>query len=305
VRSLVGLSRWREWAHSKLPFVAATALLLDVTPERALLILSSLVPWAAFGYALNALVDRAQDARAGKPVPAVGTGQAGCFLAVAGTAALLSSLLWSNGAIVAAGLVVAVAYSAPPLRLKERGAVGVLTGAAAQWMLPVLAVAIAAPDGVPVAQPVALVALALVVGVRWMLVHQRQDADADRRASVRTFGAASDRLADLLVRCFALEVALLACVLAAGGARTAPAAAALLPSLAWPRTRSMRERLQGYVDAPLSAYYFCLLPLAAGLVELSPASAGLGLATAVIGAPALIGAVRTSLPRPRPVPART
>lgn len=296
--AFVRLARPRDWASSKLPFLAAAALLLDVSPERTLLVLATLVPWAAFGYGLNEICDQAQDVQAGKSSRALGLGRGvlGAYLAITATAAFALSLLWSSGVAVAAALALAVSYSAPPLRLKERGAVGVVAGAAAQWALPVLAVASTVPL---TAMSLAAVALAFVVGVRWLLVHQAHDADADRRTGARTFGAARSQLP--LRPVLAVELVLLATVLVTLGADAAPALLALLPTVAWRRPRPLLERLDGYVDAPLSTYYFCLLPAFLAFAHRSPASLVLGVLVLAAGTPAILGALpRGQLAAARP-----
>jgi len=286
VTAFVRLGRPRDWAFSKLPFVAAAALLLGVSPERTLLVLATLVPWAAFGYSLNEACDRVQDERAGRAnrATALSTTGIAVFLGVTATAAVASSLLWSNGIVVVAGLLLAAAYSAPPVRLKERGALGVVAGAAAQWMLPVLAIA----DGVT---SIPVVLLSFAVGVRWMLVHQAGDAAADRRAGVRTYGAASTHVGTVLRCTFAAELALLAFAFATLGTRAVPAIVALLSALAWRRAVPLVERLEGFADAPLAVYYFCLLPAFLAFAVRSPASFTLGAAVLILGTPALVGAL--------------
>jgi len=279
VAALARLSRWRDWSHSKLPFVAAAGLLAGTSPSRILLVLATLVPWAAFGYGLNEIADRTTDARANAArslAPAV----QGVYLAATAAAALALSLLWSNGLVVAGGLALAVAYSAPPLRLKERGALGVAAGAAAQWLLPVLA----ATDRATV------LVLSFALGVRWMLVHQLHDADADRDAGVRTFGAAHANLPRLIAAIFALEVVALFGALL--DARSLAGLVALAPSLLWPRERTLRERLTGYVDAPLAVYYFCLLPTFLAFEQPQPATYVLGLIAVALGAPPLPAMLR-------------
>jgi 4-hydroxybenzoate polyprenyltransferase len=296
VTAFARLSRPRDWAFSKLPFVAAAALLLDVSPERTLLVLATLVPWAAFGYGLNEACDRRQDERAGRASRArrLSSSAILLFLAVTATAAVALSLLWSNGIVVAAGLLLAAAYSASPVRLKERGGLGVVAGAAAQWVLPVLALAHGAAA-------IPLLLLSFAVGVRWMLVHQAADAGVDRRAGVRTYGAATAHIGTVLRCTFAAELALLGLVFATLGARAVPALVALLPTLAWRRAVPLADRLETFVDSPLSLYYFCLLPALLAFAVRSPASYALGAAVLILGTPAVLGALpRTQLAHARP-----
>jgi len=272
------LVRWREWVQSKLLFVAAATLLLapDAPFLHVLAALGTVSLWAACGYASNEIADRTSDARAGKRNRAAaldGSATVAFVVASAGLA-LGWSFAWAAGAAgpvaVAGGLALAHVYSHPPLRLKERGLVGLVAAAAAQWLLPVVAVAALRADGWmrPATWAVALLGLAL--GIRWMGVHQMHDRDADRRAAVRTFGATGGSL-DLLLRgALAAEVVLLGLVLVLAW----PSSRAMLVALAvwlalglrgWRDRTPLRARLATYGRAPLAELYFLLLPLALAL----------------------------------------
>src|SRR6476661_1092119 len=60
------LTRWRDWAHSKLPFAGAAALVLGLSPSQTVLARASVALCAAFGYGVNELADVETDALAGK-----------------------------------------------------------------------------------------------------------------------------------------------------------------------------------------------------------------------------------------------
>ena len=76
----------------------------------------------------------------------------------------------SATALGIATLVLAAAYSLPPLRLKARGAAGLWAAAAAQRTLPVLlAFAVLGPLN---AEAWAFASVAQLAGLRWMVVHQ-------------------------------------------------------------------------------------------------------------------------------------
>ena len=194
----IRLARWRDWFQSKLPFITAGALLLVPPDERPLTIVEMMVTvafWAAFGYGVNDIADRPADGRAGKANQAaqISIASRTLFLMFTAGGALTVCLVWASDAaapaFVVAGLVMALAYSVRPIRLKERGVWGLLTAAVAQWSLPILAVSAAQPGGW--LRPLAwlLSALGLAIGLRWMAVHQLQDAAADRRADVRTYAS--------------------------------------------------------------------------------------------------------------------
>jgi 4-hydroxybenzoate polyprenyltransferase len=293
------LTRWREWAQSKLPYIAATALLLapsDVATPRLLAMIGTVVPWAAFGYGINDIADRYADERAAKQNRAAVLSEESCalFLLLTAGAAFGLSLLWAadwvGPTLVLTGLALAAAYSLPPLRLKERGLVGVVAPAAAQWLLPVLALSAAERDGWkdPAAWSLGLVGLS--IGVRWMGVHQLQDMAADRKAGLRTYALDGGPIQSLIAGAFWSELAFLGTGLTLSWPRSAPA---LLALVCWtfvaemPRRReSFRMRLQTYDAAPLSEYYFLLLPGSLALGgRLQPfVSLGLAALFALLGA---------------------
>lgn len=297
----VRLARWRDWFQSKLPFITAGALLLAPPDARALTIaqmMATVAFWAAFGYGVNDIADRRADERAGKANRAAQISLASrtLFLLFTAGGALASSLLWAGGAaapgFLLAGLVVAVAYSVPPIRLKERGVWGLLAAAAAQWGLPILAVSAAEPGGWLRPTAWLLSVLGLAIGLRWMAVHQLQDAAADRRADVRTYASSGADIGPVIVGAFACELGALVAVLLIGWPSSQPALIALgCWALWWVLFRrqrgSFRTSLRGYGEAPLSEYYFLMLPVALALSRVSFSYGFLGIATVLLllGAP--------------------
>jgi 4-hydroxybenzoate polyprenyltransferase len=79
-------------------------------------------------------------------------------------------------------------YSVPPVRLKRRGAGGVLADAVGASMLPVMLAATVAGAGK--GDPLLLIVLAtwsMAYGVRGIVWHQLEDADNDRRSGISTY----------------------------------------------------------------------------------------------------------------------
>ncbi|MFL5820359.1 MAG: UbiA family prenyltransferase [Solirubrobacteraceae bacterium] len=298
------LARWREWVQSKLPFMAAVTVLLapPSTPTvRVAAIVATVMAGAAFGYGLNEVADRASDARAGKDNRAAGLApwRWALFLVVTAAGALGLSLVWAPDgvapALVVLGLSLAVLYSVRPFRLKERGAAALVGAAAAQWAVPVLVVSAAEPAGWlrPAAWSFAL--LGLAIGVRWIVVHQLQDASRDRLAGVSTYTADGGDVTVALVGAFAWELVLLG----AGLALTWPGSALALiavgiwllhTSLLVFSRGSLVARLASYEDAPLAGYYFFGLPaaVAVGRLITVPASAGMAALLIALALPALL-----------------
>jgi hypothetical protein len=144
-----------------------------------------------------------------------------------------------------------------------------------------------------------LSALGLAIGLRWMAVHQRQDAAADRRADVRTYVSSGADVWPVLVSAFAGEIVALVAILLLGWPMSMPAVIALACWALW-RTSlrrppgSFRARLQGYEEAPLAEYYFLMLPLALALSRASSSYGFLAIAVLLllVGAPQISGLLR-------------
>jgi 4-hydroxybenzoate polyprenyltransferase len=238
--------RWSEW-HSKLADLAllagvaavATGLTWTVLLDL-LLVVGATAAFLAFGYDLNDCCDYAQDRRAGKPVAARPPWQRSWTLAAA-SGALLAATRPSATTVALGVLALAAgwAYSARPVRLKERGLAGVVGGAIAQRTVP--GAVIATTLSLDAAATAALLLWTLAWGARAMIVHQVVDAAPDRRAGMRTWARDRDRtklqrllrlLAIIETAALVVAVATAAGLVAAGvaGALIAGIGAALLPA---------------------------------------------------------------------------
>jgi len=302
----LGLARWRDWAQSKLPFLAAvTVLLSEASAPRVLAIVATVVAGAAFGYAVNEVADRSSDALAGKRNRAAGLARNEwlSFVVLAGGGALGLSLLWAPDAtapiLVAAGLGLAVAYSVRPLRLEERGALGPAGAAAAQWAVPVLVVAAAEPGGWLRPEAFAFALLGVAIGTRWIIVHQHRDAAGDARSGVRTWAGGGRDVAWMLAGLVAAEVLLLGAGVAWTWPHSVPVVAAfsvcVLDEL---RRGSLVRRLHGYEAAPLTTFYFLALPISLAVTADSITLAAL---LVVVAVPQLVALTRAMASMAKPV----
>lgn len=206
--------RLPDWWSSKLPPLLAFAYLLLSEPSApspvaaalllALFFLTAAVT-AAWGHFVNDLADAPQDRLLGRISGAatLGRGQAAAVV-VAGLALAVAPWFWlpaSASARAAFGLelFLLAAYALPPLRLKERGAAGVVADALYGHALP-LAITLGlfgAASGAPLtAAPLALlVAWKLFQGLCGAVASQIADRKADRRSRTRTPLAAGGALA--------------------------------------------------------------------------------------------------------------
>ena len=193
--------RWRAWWYNKVPLSVLTGLLLLDGRElrfAAVFALVGLVVTVAsvanYGYALNELFDREEDRRGGRDNAADSAGVRGMWgiialsafvaLAVATAVGGVAGLLLTGGE-----LLIPLAYSIPPLRLKNRGWPGVFADAIAAHAYPaMLAIVIMARQEVLTPRLLIITAAvwALMTGVRGILSHQLQSNEHDRKAGLRT-----------------------------------------------------------------------------------------------------------------------
>ena len=206
MRRALDAVRIREWKASKLnPLFAGLGLALVTTSQYSFAVGISVVElmWvivvnAAFGYAINNYADRTVDALAHKPnVFSTMRPRWSALIVIAllllgvGSATLF---FWNQPAVVAVCALsfgLATAYSMPPLRLKERGWLGIVSSSLAQRVIPLVA-------GCELfhawnVATITYLGLAFVVGLRFMVVHQIDDEENDRLAHVTTLLARFQR----------------------------------------------------------------------------------------------------------------
>ncbi len=149
----------------------------------------------AYGYLVNDLADRELDRRAGKP-NAFHQSSRGQIVAVMTGSVLLMTLLGAPFArhpgfipLWSTWILATTAYSLPPLRLKERGAVGLATTIVAQQTLPA-AMTVAALGAPPLWSALPLLLYITLRGISSDVGHQMRDRARDRSAGARTFAVA-------------------------------------------------------------------------------------------------------------------
>jgi 1,4-dihydroxy-2-naphthoate octaprenyltransferase len=219
-----------NWLDSKIPPLLGTAyvliLVLGMPAERALHLLVALIvssmSLAGYAHVLNDIFDIGSDQLAGKVnrVARMSPWQRAALLAgLAGMGAV--PWLWvpltpMAGVALAAIYILPVVYSIPPLRLKERGILGVLADAFLAHACPILFVvalfANPTAEHAPVPLSVAIVAAvwATCVGLRGILLHQIWDREHDVRSGIHTFvvRAGSGRARAIILRhLFPAEIA--------------------------------------------------------------------------------------------------
>jgi len=196
------LVRERAWWFNKIPFsVFFVLLLLDGTPvtPRAATVLAAVVLAVCavgnYGYAVNELYDIDEDARLGRANAAARVGRPRMRTIVGVSALCAVAFGFVAGGLAASfltllALALPLAYSIPPLRLKERTWLGVAADALAAHVFPALLALIAvAHEGlrpVGAALATATIVWSLATGTRGILAHQLATAEADERAGLAT-----------------------------------------------------------------------------------------------------------------------
>lgn len=207
VNGFFRLVRSQEWWLYKiaplLTIAYAEILLLQLPPTTATLTtlnaLLSITSVAAYGYLLNDICDIEADQKANKPNAAANLQPWQrlllCLLLIStGFAApLLTHLSTLPIALLTANYLLPTLYSAPPLRLKERGIWGILSDAAGAHLVPTLFVAATVLSQIPDPPRNALLftglaaAHAFFVGLRGIFLHQLWDRDNDAKSHTTTF----------------------------------------------------------------------------------------------------------------------
>jgi len=181
-------------------------LLCDIDPPRAFLLLASVLvvtggSVGAYGHVLNDTFDVEADRRIGKKnwmAPFAPTTRAlicAFFLVTAFAPALLVDYGRFAVALLVVECLLPTLYSIPPVRLKDRGFLGVLADAGGAHVVPALIVMTAFAGDQAMARPELLVLVAVwttCLGLKGILLHQGLDREDDLRAGATTFAANAD-----------------------------------------------------------------------------------------------------------------
>jgi 4-hydroxybenzoate polyprenyltransferase len=197
----------RPWSF-KAPFLISVpyyvALLSALSLERALAaILASamtILGVSGLAYLINDLADREVDAKAGKPNLFLRLSTRTIALLATGLVALaivpwisVLPLTPTTGGLLGLEMLLFIAYSVPPIRLKDRGGLGAIADALYAHANPALLAAFtfAALGGLPERRLFPFVAALglwqLALGLRNILLHQLLDLEHDRAAGTRTW----------------------------------------------------------------------------------------------------------------------
>jgi 4-hydroxybenzoate polyprenyltransferase len=274
------------WEHKLAPmlgtgYLTAFALrssLLDLWPTFVAALVG-MAAAAAYVSLVNDLTDLDADAAAGKYNRLARRRRSYAAIAIGGVLALgvaVAIIAWRDDplalALYAGPWLAFSLYSLPPLRLKARGAAGVLADASGAHLFPHLltAVAVFHAAGRPLdgAWLATVGTWALAAGIRGALWHQLGDVEADTRSGVKTFGRQDPTRARFAGRAaFVIEIAAFCVLLWTAGSLLAALLVIPYVLLELARIRLWGVRLIVVAPAPsfriaMHEYYVCFYPLA-------------------------------------------
>jgi hypothetical protein len=149
---------------------------------------------AAYGHVINDAFDIRVDLLAGKPngmanvTPLVRVALCVALALAAFVPSFILAFPPAAGACILLNLVWPTIYSVPPVRLKERGVLGIACDAAGSHVTPTLmAVAVFGVAHQDHVLPLLLTLWATALGIKGILHHELQDFGADTTAGVRTY----------------------------------------------------------------------------------------------------------------------
>ncbi len=202
--TIIRANEW--WAFKGAPVLAtayATASILNIPLlplwNSLILLLMSLTVVAIYAHLLNDLSDQNEDLIAGKSNGLVGRSKS--FKVIAIVSCLFFGILAIGlGDLIKSPLALAIyisnwlvffTYSIPPIRLKQRGILGVLADTIGAHLLPnlfaVIWIAHVSERQIPLLWITLVGIWSLASGLRGILWHQIKDIENDRLAGAKTF----------------------------------------------------------------------------------------------------------------------
>jgi len=211
--------RWQGWGAGKLPFLLGVCFYIGLAERLfsifyirdCLLFALFAAVSSAYGYLVNDLGDMEIDRQQGKRNAFAHWPRRRAVWFIVGLAVLDGMLALPFAgqpwflALWLTWLALGTAYSLPPLRLKERGSIGLVAPALAQQAFPVL-IAFAAFGRLGRLDVWLFTGYALSKGLSLILLHQRLDLVGDKMTQTRTFAAQRGERAVTLAAFAALEL---------------------------------------------------------------------------------------------------
>ena len=191
----MGYRGWKVWMgydlHISLLAILYVLIVDDLfRPLDSLIVISSIGFYFMYGFLINDFCDISYDLAVGKK-RVVQELPKGTFSAIILVTVLISALhllylkTISYTAVYALSYILATLYSAPPVRFKSRGLLGIFINGLIEKMLPVLAIFVFFKHfGL---DTLVFSAAAFSIGVVDIIAHQVHDHETDLRIGTRTF----------------------------------------------------------------------------------------------------------------------
>lgn len=214
MKGFFGLIRWDDWYDSKMAlfFLVYYYLLLvkDTILLQDMILLLPLglffISLASFGFTLNDYFDKSIDKVSGKQsiLSSIGSQRQVlvlCTLLLFGLISFIPFYQYKFAVVfLLLSYISSILYSAYPFRLKEKGIWGIICVSLAQWVFPALIVfGIFKHFAI---DTLLWVIFLLLLGLRWVLVHQLIDWSKDIRTDIMTFAVIKTPIGTLRIMRF-------------------------------------------------------------------------------------------------------
>lgn len=195
IRKLVGYRGWKAWMHYNMHISLLTIFYILIVdnlfrPLDSLILISSLGFYFMYGFLINDFYDISYDISAGKKRSIQNLSKISFIkiIFVVGFISMLHLLYLKETSYIAIYVVsytLATVYSAPPLRFKNRGLLGLIIDGLMEKALPVLAVFVY--FGHFGFDTIIFVLTAFFIQIAEAMTHQIQDYEADSRTGIHSY----------------------------------------------------------------------------------------------------------------------
>ncbi len=286
MQEIIEFLRVREWFASKSAlmigiflycYIKSSDLNINRFSINLICYLIFISLFLAFGYVVNDFFDRDIDFQAGKKkvilllpnwvciliLIAMIAGASGPILVIAG---------WKRKLVCAVLLTILLGfyYSAPPLRFKERGVLGLIVSSTAQRCMPLWVLYEFIPMNMQ--DFILWEVLSFFIGIRYILIHQRIDAQNDLKTGTITFATKYIHVVSIgIYLSFAMEIICLILLFAPWKNKIVLLLAAILFGyLLWQgfviRKKFSENMFLTFSCVPLEDFYSFYLPVACLLI---------------------------------------
>jgi 4-hydroxybenzoate polyprenyltransferase len=188
--------RLKDWYASKVPLILSLGLFLLTTQSEKGATLAKIIGFLlyymclmTFGYGANDWLDYESDTLAQKRTlqnrPVLHVRLLILLVLFSVGLRLIPTSNWMDKAAAIGIFLLAFLYSAPPVRLKERGILGLITSSLVQLALPALLfITVFREKNITT---FIIIGWYFLIGLRWVMIHQIEDFSNDQKSNTKTF----------------------------------------------------------------------------------------------------------------------